>query len=210
MKQLLRKGTTSKSVYIYVQDTRSGANAGLTGLAYNTSGLVGYYAREGATGGTSITLATSTLGTWTSGAFKEVDATNMPGVYEVGIPDAALAAGANHVVIMYRGAANMAQVVLEIELNGVENPFQRGVAFSNFTFMMFGTNGDPQTGVTVSAERSLDGAAFASCTNSVTEIGSGWYKINLAAGDLAGTTNVALKFTGAGCKQTNVTIPLVQ
>ena len=122
MKQLLRKGTTSKSVYVFVQDIRSGANAGLTGLAYNTSGLNGYYLREGGTSATSITLATSTLGTWTSGAFKEVDATNLPGVYEVGIPDAALATGANHVVVMYKGAANMGPVVLEIELNGTPKP----------------------------------------------------------------------------------------
>ena len=210
MKQLLRKGLTSKSLYIFVQDTRSGANAGLTGLAYNTSGLTGYYAREGATGGTSITLATSTLGTWTSGAFKEVDATNLPGVYEVGIPDAALASGADHVVVMYKGAANMAPVVLEIELAGIENPFQKGLAFNNFTFMMFGTNGDPQTGATVTAERSIDGGAFASCTNSVSEIGNGWYKINLSTTDLNATTNVALKFTATGCKQTNITIPMVK
>jgi len=53
------------------------------------------------------------------------------------------------------------------------------------------------TGATVTATRSLDGAAFAACANSASEVASGWYKIDLAAGDLNGNT-VALRFTASG------------
>lgn len=62
-----------------------------------------------------------------------------------------------------------------------------------------------ETGVTVTATRSLDGAAFAACANAATEIGSGWYSINLAAADLNANT-VILKFTGTGCDTTELTI----
>jgi len=82
---------------------------------------------------------------------------------------------------------------------------KKNTAYSNFTFMMFDTAGDPATGKTVTATRSIDGAAFASCANAVSEISSGWYKINLAAADLNGD-NIALKFTATGCAPTNCSV----
>jgi hypothetical protein len=53
------------------------------------------------------------------------------------------------------------------------------------------------TGLTVTATRSLDGAAFGACANAVSEVANGVYKIDLAAGDLNGNT-VTLKFTATG------------
>jgi hypothetical protein len=44
----------------------------------------------------------------------------------------------------------------------------------------------PATGLTVTAQRSIDGAAVGSCANSVTELTGGLYKITLAAGDVNG------------------------
>lgn len=61
------------------------------------------------------------------------------------------------------------------------------------------------TGKTVTATRSLDGAAFGACANSVSEIANGWYKIDLAAGDLNGNT-VALKFTATDCDARMITL----
>lgn len=58
-----------------------------------------------------------------------------------------------------------------------------------------------KTGVTVTATRSLDGAAFAACANGAAEVASGWYKITLAAADLNADT-VVLRFTGSGCRDT--------
>lgn len=62
-----------------------------------------------------------------------------------------------------------------------------------------------KTGLTVTAERSLDGAAFAACTNAVTEIANGWYHIDLAAADLNANT-VAFKFTATGADARMLTI----
>jgi hypothetical protein len=117
----LAKGTTSYRAYVFVQDSSVTTGAGKTGLAYNTAGLVAYYVRPGASA-TAITLATQTVtGAYASGGFVEVDGTNMPGVYRLDVPDAALASGVNAVIIMLKGAANMAPVVMEIELTGVDN-----------------------------------------------------------------------------------------
>ncbi|HZH39646.1 MAG TPA: hypothetical protein VFD85_01475 [Gemmatimonadales bacterium] len=78
---------------------------------------------------------------------------------------------------------------------------KKNTALNNYMFRMSDSaTGDPKTGLTVTAERSLDGAAFAACANAVSEIGSGWYKITLAAGDVNGDT-VALKFTATNAKQ---------
>lgn len=121
MKLSLKAGTTSKDVNILIQDSSVSTGAGKNGIAYNTSGLTAYYHRQGANAAVAITLATKTLGTWASGGFVEVDSSHMPGLYELGIPDAALAAGATWVVIMLLGVANMAPVTLEIELTATDN-----------------------------------------------------------------------------------------
>lgn len=61
------------------------------------------------------------------------------------------------------------------------------------------------TGKTVTATRSIDGAAFGACANSVTEVANGVYKINLAAADLNGNT-ITFQFTAASCDTTFVEI----
>ena len=121
----IQGGATSKMLDVFVQDSSVSTGAGLAGLAFNTGSLACSYRRAGSTR-TAITLATSTLGTYTSGAFKEVDGTNMVGFYELGIPDAALASGADYVDIWCGGAANMSPVATRIQL---DCPVQ-GVSFS--------------------------------------------------------------------------------
>lgn len=243
MKQLIQVGTTSKRMVVKVYDSSSTTGAALTGLAYNSAGLAWYYWREdtGNAGGTSVTLASSTRGTWTSGAFKEIDATNMPGYYEIGIPDAALASGSKWVVMSIRGATNMLAVDIEIELVAfdpfdavrlgltalpnanagasgglatatnssgevkIQAPIKKNTALSGFQFIMIDTGGTPTTGLTVTAERSIDGGAFASCTNSVTELSNGAYKITLSTSDLNGTV-ILVRFSASGARDTFVTL----
>lgn len=56
----------------------------------------------------------------------------------------------------------------------------------------------PATGVTVAAQRSLDGGAFSNCANAVSEISAGVYKITLDAADVTAARFVMLKFSGSG------------
>lgn len=114
-------GTTSQLVDVFIQASNVTTGAGLTGLVFGTSGLTAYYHRNTANASVAISLATMTLGTWSTGGFIVVDGMNMPGLYQLGIPNAALVTGADSVVIYLQGAANMVAVVLEIELTAVNN-----------------------------------------------------------------------------------------
>ena len=123
MKLHINAGETSKRIPIFIQDSSSTTGDGLTGLLFSTSGLTWYYWREdeGNVDGTQVTLATATRGTYASGGLIEKDATNMPGFYEIGIPDAALAASSKWVTMILKGAADMAPLTLEIQLDLIDN-----------------------------------------------------------------------------------------
>jgi hypothetical protein len=83
----------------------------------------------------------------------------------------------------------------------------KNAALSGFTFPLFSSSDHhtPTTGLTVTATRSLDGAAFAACANSVSELSNGLYKIDLAAADLNGNV-VCLKFTATGADAQLITL----
>jgi hypothetical protein len=119
--RIIKKGATSQSVYVEILDATSSTGARKTGLVYNTASLTAYYARNGASA-TAITLATlaAANSAWSSGGFKEVDATNMPGLYRLDVPDAAVASGVDSVVVTIRGATGMSQVSTEIQLTAID------------------------------------------------------------------------------------------
>lgn len=114
-KLIVKTGSTSRLEHVFILDSTSTTGAGKTGLTNASVTL--YYWRPGNTtiGSQTGTLSAGTLGTWSSFGFKEVDATNLPGLYEVGIPDAVFAASANHAVVMIKGTG-IAPVVLEYQL----------------------------------------------------------------------------------------------
>lgn len=77
-----------------------------------------------------------------------------------------------------------------------------------FSFAMFDSTDHVslKSGLTVTATRSLDGAAFGACANAVSEIGTtGVYKITLAAAD-TNADIVVLKFTATGADVVAYTI----
>ena len=83
----------------------------------------------------------------------------------------------------------------------------KGVALAGFPFLLVASSDHVtgNTGATVTATRSLDGAAFAACANTATEVGSGIYKVDLASSDLDADT-VVLKFTATDADTRYVTI----
>jgi hypothetical protein len=101
-------GSTSQSIELYL---------GVIGLTASTSGLSARYNRT-RTASVDIPLVARTIAqAWTSGGFAEVDSTNMPGVYRLDVPDAALAAGADDVTIVVRGASGTNGAVMTIKLS---------------------------------------------------------------------------------------------
>lgn len=82
----------------------------------------------------------------------------------------------------------------------------KGVAFPKFMFMMTdSTNHNPATGKTVTVTISKDGGAFAALNSgdTVTEIGSGWYEVDLSSTD-TNANNFALKGTATGCDDAGI------
>jgi hypothetical protein len=113
----IKKASTDVTTYVFIQDSSKTTGAGLTGLAYNTADLVASYVRPlAARQALSLATLAAVDSAHSDGGFKEIDATNMPGVYRLDLPDAVCATGVNSVVVMLKGAANMAPVVLEIQL----------------------------------------------------------------------------------------------
>lgn len=180
MAKLSRKvGATSQIFQVFIQDSSSTTGAGLTGLVFNTASLTAYYHRDTDTTATAISLVTMTSGTFTSSGFVQVDATNMPGVYQFCPPNAALASGASSCVIMLKGATNMAPLVLEIDLDA-----QVDVTFWNGTVVATpATAGIPDVNV-----KNINNAAAA------TPGAAGGVQI---AGTNAATTYASLTVTGS-------------
>ena len=115
------KGATSVILPISIFDSSSTTGAKLAGLVFNTASLTAFYNRTGAAGAAvAITLATATKGTWATGGFIAIDGTNMPGDYELHIPDAVSATGANTVLLQLKGAANMVPKNIQINLTSAD------------------------------------------------------------------------------------------
>ena len=127
----IKRGSTSVRRLVFIADTSSTTGAGLANLVFNSSGLVAYYFAGDLSNEVQITLVTATLGTFASGGFVAVDNTNMPGWYEIGIPDAALDGG-NEVAIQLRGATNMAPVNIYVELDAVDYQSATNFGLSKF------------------------------------------------------------------------------
>lgn len=107
------------------------------------------------------------------------------------------------------GAPAGASVSADIAAIKAELPQRvtKNTALAKFMFFMVSSTDHVtgKTGLTVTATRSIDGAAFASCANSATEIATGWYYIDLASTDLNGNV-IALNFTGTGADVRAITI----
>lgn len=117
-KLFIQANSTSHSEYVFIQNSTSTTGAGLTGLVFNSAGLTAYYAveRGAATAITLVTLASATAA-YSSGGFVAVDGTNMPGLYRFDVPNALFSvAGTKNVVVMLKGATNMAPVLLEYQI----------------------------------------------------------------------------------------------
>lgn len=108
------RATENLILHIFIDDSAAPLS-GKTGILYNSAGIKCYYVKRGSTSATQITLANATLGTYTSGGFKEVDATNMPGVYEFHVPNECIAPQFGRSVIKIFGATGMEQTTIVIE-----------------------------------------------------------------------------------------------
>lgn len=190
-----------------------------------TSGKTLYFQVRNATGSiwnTSTSAfeayATGTIGNYSTSTTEQGTASG----YYTGTFPTSISSGVYQVIIFERIGGSVAETDPTVGFNsdfnwsgtahiGVANYLParvtKNAALNNFSFMMvLSSDGTTAaTGKTVAGQVSLDGGAFANLTNSVSEIGSGWYKVNLAAADTNGNI-IALRFTNADCLTRNITI----
>jgi hypothetical protein len=178
-KLAIKKASTDVTTYVFIQDSSKTTGEGLTGLAYNTASLVGYYVRPKGSA-TAITLATQTVtGDHSDGGFVEIDATNMPGVYRLDLPDAVCATGVNSVVVMLKGATNMSPVVLELQLTD----FDLNDASPNVTVADIATDAITAAAVKADAVTKIQNGLALEATLTAIK-GAGWSTETLAAIDV--------------------------
>lgn len=199
-------GTTSYSIQVLLQDSSSATGAGLTALVYNSAGLTCYYARDKGAA-TAIALATQTAtGAFSSGGFVLKDDTNMPGVYRLDVPDAAIASGAKSVVIYFRGATNLVPRAVEIELTATDNQDSTAGGISRLDAAVSSRStlgGTAQTGDCYArigaAGASLTALGDSRIANLDAAIST---RSTYAGGDTSGTTTLLTRITGAVAPQT--------
>ena len=124
-----KNGITSVVLRVKIMDSASTVGAGKTGLAFGTAGLVVSTIADNEAAPTVYTQAAgnvetvATLGTFAAPdagkcRFREVDAVNHPGLYEIQISDARWAVtGARSAIVTVSGAAGAAQVDAEVQLD---------------------------------------------------------------------------------------------
>jgi hypothetical protein len=99
--------STSQSIEVYL---------GVTGLTATTAGLNARYNRTRSVSVSIPLVARTITQAWVAGGFAEVDSVNMPGLYRLDLPNAAVAAGADDVTVVVRGASGTNGAVVTIKL----------------------------------------------------------------------------------------------
>ena len=82
----------------------------------------------------------------------------------------------------------------------------KNTAYSNFMFPMYNsTTKEPISGLSITAERAIDGNPFSPCSNPVVELSDGAYRQSWSAADLNGD-KILFKFTATGADTMFITI----
>ena len=200
-KQLVQLNNTSRTEYVFIQNSSSTTGAGLTGLVFNSAGLTADYVVERGLR-QSITLATLATAdaAWSSGGFIAVDGTYMPGLYRIDIPNAVFAT-ADKAVVILKGATNMAPVVLEYQITGFNPDDAVRLGLTAIPNVAQGTTGAISTGnatgqvtVVATASGAITSTSFAAnaitaasiATDAVDEIADGVLGRNIAGGSSTG------------------------
>ena len=104
----IHRGSTSVWFPVKIVDPRTSPQKGLTGVLASGGTVVVAYSREGAAS-VDVPIHDADAGSaWGVGAWVEADPVLSPGIYWVGLPNAAFAAGARRVVVSVTGSTVVA------------------------------------------------------------------------------------------------------
>lgn len=176
---------------------------------------------------TGATVAANTLtvylgkagaaGTLMNGTVARVDNTNLPGIYKLNYTSIDTNTIGDMVTAVTASTCDPVnfidridpQIFPDLSMSAgtgrvfINDNLQQNSSLNGYTFLMVNAAGAPLTGLTVTAQRSLGGAGFAPCANSVTELSNGLYTINFAASDLNSAT-VLFRATAPGAADLDI------
>lgn len=138
--------------------------------------------------------------------------TNAAALPSVSLPTGAIAAatfaaGAIDAAALAADATTELQAGLLTATSANTTRYQKNAASQKVFFTLVDSTDHVtrKAGITVTAQRSLDGAAFGSATGTVTEVGSGVYYLSASAAD-TNADDVVFRFTGAACDPVEVAV----
>lgn len=215
-KEILKRGATSNIIRVFLQDSASTTGAGKTALTSTSSGLIiSTIADLEATATTYTSAATNvetitTLGTFAAPTaskcrFREVDATNFPGVYEIQIADARFAVANSTQLLISIQCTGVAPVYVEYQLVAVDlmDAVRFGItALPNFNAGVIG--GLP---LSINTAGAVNTVQINGTNQTARDIGA---SVLLSSG--TGTGQISLSsglVTLAGVTHTNAVIPTV-
>lgn len=119
-KRQVKLNSVNQTIDIFVGDTSSTTGAGLTGLAFDSTGLKCFYRRGQDGTSTELVLASglTPTGVYVRGGFCEIDNSGMKGLYRLGIPDESVSGNISSSIIYMYGATNMLPTISELEFTG--------------------------------------------------------------------------------------------
>lgn len=204
MLQTFKNGQASVVLRVKLLDSSSTTGAGLTGLTSASSGLIistiadneataTAYTVAGSTVETITTLGTYAAPTATKCRFKEVDATNHKGVYELQFANARFAvASSKSLLVSVAGATNLAQADFVVQLQS-DDPYVAKPTNSNL--------------LSIDANGRIDVIKLAGTTQTARDIGA---SVLLSSGVGAGQISLSSGLvTLAGVTHTGAVIPTV-
>lgn len=138
-KVTIDRGSTSNILRVFLLDSASTTGTGKTALTNSSAGLIVATIADNEATATVYTSAASnvetiaTLGTYAAPTaskcrFREVDATNFPGVYEIQIADARFAVSSAKTLLVSVQATGAAPVIAEIQLDQSDQVLTRNVS----------------------------------------------------------------------------------
>lgn len=168
----------------------------------STKDAVGLLAMGGFSSGTSGTGFTAIAGGLAIGAYGTGHGTlshgaaSGSGMYVVG-PNGIVANGSNNSGRNDFVGDLAGNVTGSIGSISTVRP-KKNTGLDNFMFPMFdSTTKAPKAGLTVTAERAIDGNSFSPCSSGVAELSNGVYRISFSAGDMNGD-KIMFRFSATG------------
>ena len=127
MRYRLRQGDKGRLIHACIE---TGGGRPALGLRADTPGTVAMSIRDGAEP-CSLALTGGTVGHHVNGGFVEIDPHRMPGLYQLGVPDDVIAAGASAATLVLR-FPNAAPCRIELDLVSFDPYDGEGLALAGF------------------------------------------------------------------------------